>query len=424
MMKTRFPDFPTAMRLTIWWAFGLLATVELRAGPGPAPATGEPKHYIMFAGADILADFDGKSHQVIGASGASLELLSETKTEVVPAKRVTRLRTIRGVKLSTLTANIGRIRSESLRIAFNGAQAAESFDSDTATREEQTRVAVEKALAGRGNNAFGPNATDWAANREQQMSAVDQRESNIANVREILDDAAIKRSVNRDTGDRNAAAKPTDELPPLPFRYDYDPEADGLAVRCELSSPHPLEKAYLAVTIRYVDSSAAHRNLQRVEIEPVPRVDEKPRKATVSLRGLPRGFRLTGCEVDLYANGQEVTTNLSGKQTPMTEEQVYQYYLSAHLSLNRGKSRPPVPLLMAPPNEVRRQIDRAVIAQEVYAQVGKQGNLVSLSMAGDKVIEVTPQIQAVMRFVRFFPGLENGQPAEGRVKFKPADLLQ
>ena len=340
--------------------------------------------------------------------------------------RVDNLRTVRGVKLSSLTANIGKIRAESLRIAFNSEQAELEFDSNSATRGEATMVEMKKANMRAGDAAFGPAARDWAAAREQQASALDAKESSISNLRDVLDDATAKRAddLGRDDEHRKAAAKPTAGHPALPFHYDQDPFADGLTIKCEISSAAPLEKAYLAVNIRYVDPSMPRRSLQRIAIQSVPRVEKKPRKATVSLRGLPRGFRLVGCEVDLYANGQEVTTNLSDPQTAMTEDQIYQHYLSNHLSRNHGKTRPPAPLLMAPPGEVQRQIDRAGVGQDIYAQVDKQGGLMSLSMAEDQLIEVTPQIQSVMRFVRFFPGLEDGKPAEGRVKFRPADLLQ
>jgi hypothetical protein len=267
-----------------------------------------------------------------------------------------------------------------------------------------------------------------AAKLEERQQQITEASNRIDQTRDLLNDYDAKRP---DELERNAERQsayaghgPPVPVPDLPFPYKQDSFADGFQLKCAISSPHPLEKAYLAVTLQYLDPREPGRKRMRTTAQPIDRVAEKPRKVTITLLDMPLGFRLIGCHLDLYGNGHEVATNMSSAQPAMTEEEVYQYFLGDYLARNHDKTLPPAPLVLAPADELRPEVNSAGVEQVIYAQVDERGNVVSLSTDETAAGDVPPPILSVMRFVRFFPGLKNGNPVDGRAKLKLSDLLR
>jgi hypothetical protein len=403
-----------------------LSTGLLGAAPKPAPASATPKAYFVFTGADIMTEYAGQSHQVVGAKGSSLEIKTGMETAVVPARRVNGYLTVRGTKLSTVKATIGALRAESLHLALDRQNAEFELGTASAIRNEERALQDEKAQLQIGQMALGAASAN-TGEREKQIEEASVR---IENLRDVVDDYVTKRpdeqerSRERQLAAAQAAAGRRAALPALPFAYRNDPAADGFELKGTVSSPQPLDRAYLAVTLVYVDRAEPRKKQTRTTLQPLSPVTEKPRKVTVTLRGLPLGFYLIGCQIGLYGNGQEVATNVSTTEEAMTEEQVYQYFLGDYLLRNRDQTLPPAPLLLAPPDELRRQVNAAGLEQVIYASIDEQGSIVALSTDETEARDVPPQILTALRSVRFFPGLANGQPVASRVKLKPSDLLR
>jgi hypothetical protein len=404
----------------------LLTTCLLGAESKPTPSTEPPKEYIVFVGADVMTEHQGKPHRVVGAIRSSLELKAGAETQIVPYHRLDGFHIVRGRKLGTFKANVDSMRATSLTVALNRQNAEFQFDAMAATNAQERSLQEAKTNLQIGQMALGPQA----ARTEERQQQITEASKRLEETRDLLSDYDAKRPDERERHAQlqSAAAEAAPELhalvPDLPFTYQHDPAADGFQLKCAISSPHPLEKPYLAVTLHYLDPRDPARKRMRTTVLPLDRITEKPRKVTVSLTGMPLGFRLIGCHFDLYGNGHEVATNVSKAQPAMTEEEVYQYFLREYLANNRDKTRPPVPLLLAPAGELRPQVNAAELDQVIYVRVDEHGNVVSLSTDETGAREVPPQILSVLRSVRFFPGLKNGTPIESRAQLKLADLLR
>lgn len=416
---------------SVFWRFAgyvtlFLTTCLLGAEPKPAPATEAPKEYFVFTGADVMTEYGGKPYRVVGAKGSSLVIKAGAETEDVPARRVNGYRAMRGTKLSRFKANLDALRAESLHIALDRQNAEFDLGAASALSNEERSLQNEKASLQIGQMALGASAAK-TGEREQHIEEASKR---IEDTRDLMNDYAAKRpdeqerSAERQLAAAKAAAGRRTSLPDLPFAYRNDPAADGFELKCAVSSPHPLENAYLAVTLAYVDRHEPRKIQTRTSLQALSRVTEKPRKVTLTLRGMPLGFHLVGCQIGLYGNGQEVATNVSQTQEAMTAEQVHQYFLGDYLLSNRDKTLPPAPLLLAPADELRPQVSPAALEQVIYARLDEHGNVVALSTDETEVRDVPPPILAVLRHVRFFPGLENGKPVDSRVKLKTSDLLR
>src|SRR4051812_43308001 len=114
---------PSPRRASFWhssrFAFLIVITCLLGAAPTPAPSTAPPEEYILFIGGDVMTEYEGKPHRVVGAIRSSLEIKAGAETQVVPSSRLGDARIVRGKKLSTFKANVDSLRATSLTIALN-----------------------------------------------------------------------------------------------------------------------------------------------------------------------------------------------------------------------------------------------------------------------------------------------------------------
>src|ERR1051326_905584 len=357
---------PSLSRPSFWhparFAALLLTTHLLGAEPKPAPATEPPKEYIVFIGADVVTAYDGKLQRVVGAIRSSLEIKAGAESQMVPYHRFDGVQIVRGRKLSTFKANVDSMRATSLTSALNRENAEFQSDALAAANNQERSLQEMKANVQIGQMALGSQAAKLEE-RQQQITEASKR---LDETQDLLSDYDAKRpdQLERNAERQSAAAYgPPPPVPDLPFPYKHDSFADGFQLKCAISSPRPLEKAYLAVTLHYLDPREPGRKRMRTTVQPLDRITEKPRKVTVALTDMPLGFRLIGCHLDLYGNGHEVATNVSSAQPAMTEEQVYHYFLGDYLARNHDKTLAPAPLLLAPADELRPQINSAGVEQ-------------------------------------------------------------
>jgi hypothetical protein len=189
-----------------------------------------------------------------------------------------------------------------------------------------------------------------------------------------------------------------------------------------VSSPQPLDHAYLIVVANYGSLTKPNETARQISAREFPRIDSKPQQVKLthaaSLNGLP--FRKF--DIALFANGQEVATNLSEKRLALTSDQAFQFFLIDHLTTHKGATLPPTPMLMTPRSEFRRHLEKTETNQTIFANVDKMGNVstVSTDVAGTQ--RLSPSLESALQNVRFLPALKNGAPVDGRVKVTLAQL--
>jgi len=124
----------------------------------------------------------------------------------------------------------------------------------------------------------------------------------------------------------------------------------------------------------------------------------------------------------LYANGQEVATNLSEKRLALTSDQAFQFFLIDYLSSHKGATLPPTAVLMTPRSEFRRQVENIPAHQMIHANVDKTGTIAMISMDAAGTQRLPAALESALQNVRFMPALEKGIPVDGRVKVTIAQL--
>lgn len=406
------PASYAASRQILGFAAVFLGAGLLCAKPDPATVKGGPKEFIVYNGADLFTRFDSEILRVVGVKGTALDLESDSGVEVVSAWKTSPVAVARRLKFGTFEANIDLQRVEVMRIALAQSEAELNFATSSVISSEER--ALEHAVAEMQIKELALGASNPAVVAQREQLA--DQSNRLEDMRELFEDY-VTEETNKPDGPKTAS------LAPLPFEYAYDPMSDALEFKCSISSPRPLAKAFLAVTLRYVAPNAPTVVQAKTRFQSFNRLTGKPRKVKFVIRDLPLGFHLVGCDFDLFSDGEQVATNLSKSVEAVNEEHVYQYFLRDYLIRNRAQTRAAKPLLLASAEALRLQVNKAGLEQVVFVVVDKLGNTVSLSADGVEARDLPEQVMSVLQHVRFLPALEDGQPVDGRLRLRVGDLF-
>jgi hypothetical protein len=190
----------------------------------------------------------------------------------------------------------------------------------------------------------------------------------------------------------------------------------------DVSSPEPLENAYIVVVANYASPNKPGEVGRQISAREFAHIDSHPQRVKMSHAASVNGLVFKKFDMGLFANGQEVATNLSEKRMALTRDQAFQFFLIDYLSAHKGATLPPTPVLMTPRAEFRRQAAKTEINQTIYANVDKMGGVLAMSTDAAGTQRVPASVESALQNVRFMPALNNGAPVEGRVKVTLAQL--
>jgi hypothetical protein len=414
-----------------------------------AATSAAPKNHVLFVGTDLSVKQDGKFYRVVGASKKVLKIeknhaLTEVRLSNAPSIRINK-----GVKLSKLTANIGNVQTESVDRESARAQLA-AMQTSMALMEEASMaadrrhglvmvlsaVASPTSLGPDGQIVTGPikKMQDEAA--AAYINALPDLEKLTASASTLLTENIMQPYIGDDEVTLDASALPGLNL--LGGSTLGDSGSGGSAssftqgklpsrsteveLAFDVSSPEPLEQAYIVVVANYSSPSKPTEVTRQISAREFAHIDSRPQRVKLihaaSLNGLP----FKKFDIALFANGQEVATNLSEKRLALTSDQAFQFFLIDHLSTHRGATLPPTPMLMTPRTEFRQQVAKIETNQTIYANVDKMGNVLSMSADAAGTQRLPSSVESALQKVRFLPALNNGAPVEGRIKVTLAQL--
>ncbi len=209
----------------------------------------------------------------------------------------------------------------------------------------------------------------------------------------------------------------------LPGSGANDGGHDGFEVSFRASAPEPHARAYGVLRLRIRDPQQPELTRQGLKVFRLRELTPQPRKTTVGIYDLPPGFTVESYQVHIYADGEELATNLSPNRVELTADEAHQYLIMRHAHLHPGATLPAQVLA-----------DRALRAAPSELIAGQENTLVNLSITaegqvdqieGDAAISVplSPQLQAALREVRFLPALVDGQPAASTGTFALGELF-
>ena len=362
---------------------------------------------MLFVGTDLAINQDGEYHNVVGASKDSLQIARNKKLEVVRVSQGTDVRINRGVKLSNLSATIGNVKTESVdrmsaRAHLEAMKSSMLLAGEASMTGDRLHggVMVASAAGVDPNSPVRGAAISAAAIEANKVAATNAYTGALPGLDSL--ESTANTQLMQDLGRSDSAE---------------------VELTFDVSSPTPVENAYIVVVANYGSADRPGKNAQQISVKNFDQVGPQPQSVKMSHATSVNGLPFEKFDIGLYANGVEVATNLSAKRVPLTRDEAYQFFLIEYLTKHKGETRSPAPVLMTSRSEFRRELGQAEMDEVIYAKVDKSGSTLSISpdKAGSK--KLPAPLEVALQDVRFMPALENGTPVDGQLKLKVADLV-
>jgi hypothetical protein len=438
----------------------LFTSLVLNATPLPPEAAADPsmaKDHVLFVGSDLSVNQDGKFYHVVGATRKTLKIEKDHGVADVRLSGGANIRINKGVKLSNRSATIGHLQTESIDRESARAQLAAMQASmaltDAANDHEDRLHGEVTMLSGQAINPYMKAANGaiigGVVETRAKLDAI-QATAGSAYIDALPDSDRLKSStstfltqslmqpgVGDDEVTLDASALPglnllggsaigetgsSGSASAASLQSNLAKGSIEVEISFDVSAPEPLENAYVVVIANYASPSKPGEVARQISAREFAHIDSNPQKVKMSHAASMNGLPFKKFDIGLFANGQEVATNLSEKRMALTRDQAFQFFLIEYLSSHRGATLPPKPMLMTPRTEFRQQVAKAELHQTVYANVDKTGAVLAMSTDSAGTQRVPSSVQSALQNVRFMPALNNGAPVEGRVKVTLAQL--
>jgi hypothetical protein len=199
---------------------------------------------------------------------------------------------------------------------------------------------------------------------------------------------------------------------------------DAIEVSFEVSSETPLNNPYVLIVSRFRERDArpdmARSWIYAKSLDPI---DQSPRKITINQKGFPPGFILEEYRVHLYNRGQEIATNVSTRQVPLTREEAFDYLKLEYLATHKTSTLPATPAMAQMPADFHQRLSGGKLNQTLYVKVSKDG-ISEGAFLDEKCSQKVedPYVENVVKAVRFKPALEKGKPVDAVAPLKLGSL--
>jgi hypothetical protein len=427
------------------------------AFPQATPATSSPsKDHVLFVGTDLSVKEGSKFYHVVGATKKTLKIDKDRKLTDVRLSGGANIRINKGVKLSNLSATIGNVQTESYDresaraqlAAMQTAMALTEEASMAADRKHGLMMVLSAVAIPTGAGSGAPQGSDISATSLKAMQdaaaadyigALPDLDRLTSASSTLLSQNVMQPELRDDEMTLDASALPglnllggsalsdsgtgTSASTSL-SRSTVVPGSTEVELRFEVSSPTPLEKPYIVVVANYGSLSKPNEVARQISAREFPHIDSRPVKVKMSHAASLNGLPFRKFDIALFANDQEVATNLSEKRMALTREQAFQFFLIDYLSAHKGATLPPTAVLMTPRAEFRRQVDKTDTDYTLHAKVDKMGNVLEMSADPEKNQNLPASVESALKHVRFMPALEKGTPIDGQLKIRIADLMR
>ena len=416
-----------------------------------APAT---KDHVLFVGTDLSVKQDGKFYHVVGATKKTLKIEKDHALADVRLSGGANIRINKGVKLSNLSATIGHVQTESVdresaRAQLAAMHASMALTNEVSDHEDRLNgpMTVLSAVAIRPHPEFARRGTESFENFKQieadataayvaALPALDQLRTststflaqNIIHADPIDDEVTLDASalpgLNLLGGSAIGESRSSASTSAALSQNNVPSGSAEVDLTFDVSSPEPIENAYIVVVANYASPGKSSEVARQISAREFAHIDSHPQRVKMRHAASINRLPFKKFDIGLFANGQEVATNLSEKRLTLTNDQAFQFFLIDYLSTHQGATLPPTPMLMTPRAEFRRQVEKTETNQTIYANVDKTGNVLSTSTDAAGTQRLSSSVESALQKVRFLPALNNGTPVEGRIKVTLAQLAK
>jgi len=367
-----------------------------------APA-GAPKTHVLFMGANIALERGKEVHPVADVTATAVVIKPGGQRVELPIARGQNYLISESLKVAEGSVGIDHLESERAYTPgadpFEQLAKAQAFAAGQAMVTELADAAETRAMQGVVTET---NAMRDAAGTPAEGSAS-----------EALRQAELTLS-KAQTKSFQVASTP-DSVIYDGVKMGGESMFDAIRVTFEVTPKNDLAQPYYAIIaqIREHDSKPGQVRKWAYVRSLGPISAGEVRNVSVYRGGLPPGYILESCEVHVYNQGEELSTNLSRKSVPLTEEEAQEYRIFEYISANKGRTLSAVLTTTTLSGEARFSLTKAQLDETHYVRVAKTGQVVAAfrDAAGQQTLR-DPPLEAVLKTLRFKPALAAGKPVE------------
>lgn len=379
--------------------------------PGSAPAAppvAAPGMNVLFMGADLTVEKDKEFHLVQDVTPTDLIIKPGGKPVRLPLTQAADLRINETLKLAEASAGIDHLDAERaysanadpfLDLARSTALAAgESALADLANGAKLRASMSAAGAAMSGDPVGAADATAQAAEAEAQATQ-------LYNTPQAEAYHVGSQSVKAVGG---------------------EPMYDAIRLTFEVTAQSNLTQPYYAVIAQIRDRDSKPGQVRKWAFVRTlgPMNAGEIRNVTVYRGGFPPGYILEGCQVHVYNRGEELSTNLSRKRVPLTDDEALEYRIIEYIGAHKGRTLPAVPAIAKLPSGWRERLAADQINGTYYVRVARSGEAGETfrDAAGERPLR-DPSVDAVLKALRFKPALKEGKPVESIVPVNLGQLV-
>lgn len=357
-------------------------------------AEDENSEYVFFVGANVQIEYKSDYYEVVGVDGKSLTINVKSKRTNILRKKIRMLDVEREAKISSQQAHVDRF--ESKRVFSKEVDPELEWMSQSITLQhlqgERVDAAQRSVVSAAVNNSLNPNASTGPA-VQTAMANYDQVSGDTQNIGGMASDRS---SVG------NSSAEP-----------------DALQITFELSSSEQIEKPYVLALASYTDPTLGGLSRTVTMFKHLKELGPDPQQVALYRSGLPINFALDSVTVHVFANGEEIGTNVSEKRVSLSRSDALVYLIFQHKSENSGETIPPAAVWKIFPSDAREYLDAKLLRQKIRIEVSDGGEPTNVTGSN-----LDMDIQYQIMNAAFYPALRNGEPVEGTLTIELRELVQ
>jgi hypothetical protein len=368
----------------------------------PSKALGERNHYL-FVGPELFIR-EGKDLTAIRRIDGNSAVLDRDGLSSISLRKTGGINWRMTTKVSAIGAQIDVFKTEAIRSADFDSFIEQSrlqnalFDQAEVIQRNASALSAQSAEASTMANSSDPLVAAAGAALEKKLSNdISEAQDDLADITELRDSTFENDDLA--TG-RNAG------------------NANALDVSLRISSPVPLEEAYLFISIRLlVEGRLRDTSFYRH----VNSVGPKPRKIGFILHDFPAGFEIREAKIYLFSHGLEIPTNLSEKHYEVTSEEAKEFLRLSHLGDHARKSVPALPAWSLPPPGLFAIKNPGTIDFPLTIELDREGNVTKIH---ESELIIPESVMKLVSHMTFLPALRNGTPVTSKITVNPADFYR
>jgi len=368
------------------------------------------RDYVVFVGLNVGVERGGAFLPVVGADRGTVEVLRNGVPETVAMRDLRDFTTRTEPKISTTSLEVTDLNGVRAYTTANdptvmGMQQQSVLMDMQASQENQAEIALRNSLGTlqalqRAAQSGLPVSPDEIARAE---TAANSAASNLS--------AAAADSTSGAFSGANPAGAADKGL------------FDAYEVSFRVSAPRRIERAYALLRLILRDPNQPGTPASTLRFFPLPVIDTKARKVTLTLRGLPPGFSADAHELHVFVGNEEIATSVSSHRYEVTAPEAHQFLLLQYLDKNKRATIPVGIVTELLPSGLAALIPDPQRSLTVNFSVDADGRVTDVTWpAGSSA--PSPELDAALRALPFYPALLEGKPTASTGTFALSEFLR